>query len=102
MTNDSNYIVVQLPLPNKLKCKGYALAVTANEPDGTYLECKTRVIADDESLMDYDFSNCYIHDYILLFSERPTLTENFEVDDKNGWNVTVGRKIRFAGEAVKK
>lgn len=97
-----DYGVVQLPLPAQLKCKGYALSPVMTDDEGNQLECKSRVVKDGESLMDYDFSNCYIHDYMLIFSEVPQLNENFEIEQDKPWHVVIGRKIRFAGEAVKK
>ena len=70
-----------------------------HDTDGEILECKTRALSDNDSLMNYDFSNCYILDYFMTIGEGPTLNkETFEVEFEKPWKFTSGRKVRYAGE----
>lgn len=99
----TNINMLQLPLPGPLAVKGYALMPVIQDEDGEILACKTRALSDNDSLMNYDFSQCYILDYFMNIGELPSLnTETFEVEPDKPWYFTSGRMVRYAGEAVEK
>ena len=92
-------IHIVLPLPPKFKVKGYALHHTVADDDGTHY-VKTRSVPEGDSIMNYDFSECYILEYSLNYTEMPSVCpDTFDVD-WNDWKVSTKRMIRYSGEVI--
>lgn len=98
-----NVSMIHLPLPAQLEFKAYALAPVILDDNDNTLACKTKALKDDDSLMNYDFSDCYILDYFMNIGDAPTLDKDtWKPDFDKPWQFTSGRMIRYAGEIVEK
>jgi hypothetical protein len=87
---------VQLPLPRKLEVKGYALMPVILDDDGNVMECVTRALEDDDSILNYDLSECYIYDYILRYIEDYPTSSNYMPDKSRPARFSVSRVLRYA------
>lgn len=96
----TNVNMIQLPLPESLKVKGYALMPTFMA-DNEVNMVKAQVLSEDDSLLNYDFSNCYIYDYFMNIGDSIPLKEDHTPDFNQPWKFTSGRMVRYSGEAIK-
>ena len=86
----------QLPLPHKFEVKGYALMPVILDDNGNVLECKARELAECDSILNYDFSESYIYDYIMRYSEDYPVDGNYIPDKSKPARFTTTRIVRYA------
>lgn len=93
---DMNDTCLPLPWPGMVEVKGYALMPAILDENGAALTCETRVIKGDDSVRNYDFSDCYVYDYTMNYAENKYVEEE---GDMGPFRIYNSRFVRYTGEA---
>lgn len=94
-----NKILLSVPPSIIKQFKGFALKQTIIV-DGVEEVCRVRVLPKNDSLKNYDFSNCYLFDYFMTIGDSVPLDENYAPNFNEKWQFVSSVYVNYMGEAV--
>jgi hypothetical protein len=93
---------IPLSVPEHLhtQFKGFAFGPMVLDDDEVVHACATQLLADGDSICNYDFSDCYLLDYHLIVSNTQPFDKEGNIDLDARWQGITGIRVRFSGQAV--